>query len=47
LPEATISRPVAGYLYFIPPKKKASGTYNLDYSNDSGRLKLAVPPPSR
>jgi hypothetical protein len=46
LPEATISRPVAGYLYFIPPRKKASGTYNLDYSSDSGRLKLAVPPPS-
>jgi hypothetical protein len=48
LPETSVSRPVAGYLYFIPPKKKATGMYNLDYSNDAGsRLRLAVPPPSR
>jgi hypothetical protein len=46
LPEASVSRPVAGYLYFIPPKKKGGGAYNLDYSGDAGRLKLAVPPPS-
>jgi hypothetical protein len=46
LPEANVSRPVAGYLYFIPPRKKANGIYNLDYSSDAGRVKLAVPPPS-
>jgi hypothetical protein len=45
LPEAQISRPVAGYLYFIPPKKKG-GAYTLDYSSDAGRLQLTLPPPS-
>jgi hypothetical protein len=50
LAETTVSRPLAGYLYFIPPKKKvknASSTYDLEYSGDSGRVKLSVPPPSR
>jgi hypothetical protein len=52
LPEETASRPVAGYLYFIPPhkkanEKKANGNYNLDYSSDIGRLKLALPPPAK
>lgn len=46
LPETTVSQPVAGYLYFIPPKKKPNGNYNLDYSIDAGRLKLSVPPPA-
>jgi hypothetical protein len=45
LPEAQISRPVAGYLYFIPAKKKG-GAYTLDYSSDAGRLQLTLPPPS-
>jgi len=47
LPEANVTRPVAGYLYFIPPKKKEHGNYTLDYSSDAGRMKLALPPPSR
>jgi hypothetical protein len=47
LPEVIVSRPVAGYLYFIPPKKKATGNFNLDYSSDAGRLKLPVPPPPK
>jgi hypothetical protein len=45
LPEETVSRPVAGYLYFPAPKKKASGAFELDYSNDTDRVKLSVPPP--
>jgi hypothetical protein len=43
LPETTVSRPVAGYLYFLPSRKKASGTYELQYSGESGRGKLTVP----
>jgi hypothetical protein len=46
LPDATVSRPQAGYLYFMAPKKKANGVYELDYLGDSGRVKLSVPPPS-
>jgi hypothetical protein len=47
LPEGTVSRPQAGYLYFLPPKKKVSGVYELEYSGDSGRVKLSIPPPAR
>jgi hypothetical protein len=47
LPEETVTRPVAGYLYFASPKKKPTGIYELDYSNDSGLVKLSVPQPSR
>jgi hypothetical protein len=45
LPEASVSHPVAGYLYFIPPKKKTSGSYNLDYSTDTERTQIVLPPP--
>jgi hypothetical protein len=47
LPETAALRPLAGYLYFVPPAKKAGGTYELDYSGDSGHVKLSVPPPPR
>jgi hypothetical protein len=47
LPETAVSRPVAGYLYFIPPRKKATGIYDLQYAGDSGQTQLSVPPPSR
>lgn len=47
LAESTTLRPLAGYLYFVPPGKKASGPYELNYSGDSGRVKLSVPPPLR
>jgi hypothetical protein len=47
LPEGSFSRPVAGFLYFQAPKKKASGNYNLDYLADAGRFKLDVPAPAK
>ena len=43
LPETTASQPIAGYLYFIPAKKKAAGPYELDYSSDAGHVKLSIP----
>jgi hypothetical protein len=47
LPEAVVTQPVAGYLYFMPPKKKAEGSVELSYSSDAGRAKLVVPAAAR
>jgi hypothetical protein len=47
LPEVTVTQPIAGYLYFMPPKKKAGGSVELSYSSDAGRAKLLVPGAAR
>jgi hypothetical protein len=42
LPEANISVPVAGYLYFSIPKPKKDAHYRLEYSLKSGSLVLKL-----
>jgi hypothetical protein len=43
LPETIVKKPVTGFLYFFPPKKKEHSAYTLDYSGDAGEVKLTVP----
>jgi hypothetical protein len=42
LPEANISVPVAGYLYFSIPKPKKDAKYDLEYSLKNGTLVLKL-----
>lgn len=42
LPEASISVPVAGYLYFSIPKPRKDAQYRLEYSLKSGTLVLKL-----
>jgi hypothetical protein len=42
LPEASISVPVAGYLYFSIPKPKKDTRYRLEYSLKSGTIVLKL-----
>jgi hypothetical protein len=42
LPEANISVPVAGYLYFSIPKPKKDAIYSLEYSLKTGKLVLKL-----
>ncbi len=44
LPQGETTKPVAGYLYFAPPAKKAkTAPLELRYSNDGERLALPLP----
>jgi hypothetical protein len=43
LPEAKVSIPVAGYLYFPLPKAKKDAKYQLVYSGRSEPLTLSLP----
>lgn len=43
LPEAKISVPVSGYLYFSPPKQKKHAKYRLEYAIKDETLVLALP----
>lgn len=44
LPEALVSKPVAGYLYFpIGSSKKKDSTYQLEYQLDGVDVKLTLP----
>jgi hypothetical protein len=46
LPEGKSSRVVAGYLYFPRPSgKQRNALYEITYYGQSGKLKIAVPPP--
>jgi hypothetical protein len=46
LPDAVITKPVAGYLYFpVAQGKRRSGTYVLDYQCRDGDIKLTLPAP--
>jgi len=42
LPEASISVPVAGYLYFSIPKQRKDARYRLEYSLKSGTIVLKL-----
>ena len=45
LPQGSFTKPVAGFLYFPLKaiKKKSSGTYDLQYLSDAGKVLLQVP----
>lgn len=43
LPEATISVPVSGYLYFSLPKQKKPAKYHLEYTTGDEKLILPLP----
>jgi hypothetical protein len=42
LPEGTVSRPVAGYLYFPSPGKKKSNVYQLECTLGGVKTVLAL-----
>ncbi|MGA2185741.1 MAG: hypothetical protein ABSH47_22210 [Bryobacteraceae bacterium] len=46
-PEGTVTEPVAGYLYFPKPSKKAKGPFDLTWYAPSGKVHLSVPQPEK
>ncbi|MBV9266429.1 MAG: hypothetical protein JO061_09705 [Acidobacteriaceae bacterium] len=44
LPDGKTAQPVAGYLYFVKPSRKAkNGTWELRYENRDGKTRLELP----
>jgi hypothetical protein len=46
LPPGSVTKPVAGYLYFALPeaKQKKGGAYELNYYGASGKMRILFPP---
>ena len=47
LPEGKTASPVAGYLYFPLPLKKAKGTFELQYAHEGSSANLTLPAPAK
>lgn len=46
-PDGIVSEPVAGYLYFPRPSKKARGPFDLTWYAPAGKVHLSVPQPEK